>query len=420
MNKILHIIILILFFGSSSYAFEISNLIRGDLNIIGSENIKVAKTNLLKDKDIKNIKKEIKKAIDQIATTSSIIQKDNIIRKPIITKGIINEIFKEYADGVVYIKNRKDQGSGSGFLINHQGLKIITNWHVVENATDVIVCLKPKDLNDYCRVNNFKGKVIKKNKLKDLAMIEVKGLPTNIKTVTYGSLKEVEVGDVVVAIGHPKGLVWSTNDGKVSAIRENYRWPYENSNHEASVIQMTVAINSGNSGGPLFASNKKLIGVNTFTVEGEALSFAISVDDMIEFINEVKQEEVESQYIKKKKKQTWITKKSEKRKSGFSTKYRNAKEVDTNKNGTTDAWLIDKNKNGIYELAIFDLNEDGIIEIVALDENEDNNFELILFDDDNDGNADRADIDTDDDGTSDFMAYDYNQDGEWDKFEDLS
>ena len=65
---------------------------------------------------------------------------------------------------------------------------------------------------------------------------------------------------------------------------------YESSRHKAKTIQIQVPINPGNSGGPLFDKKLKLIGVNTFTSEGENLNFAIAVDDLIEFINEIKQE----------------------------------------------------------------------------------------------------------------------------------
>ena len=314
MNKTLNIILIVLFYVSSSYAVEVSSLIRGNLKIIGSDSIKVAKTNFVMDKNLKKEKEKILKSLKKIKSTSVSIENNNFNRKPQITKGVINDIFKEYGDTVVYIQNRKLNASGSGFIIEHNGLKIITNWHVIDDAKEVIICLRPDDLNKYCEDNNFKGKVIKKNKIKDLAMIEVLGLPKKIIPVIFGKFEDIEVRDEVFAIGHPKGLVWTFTPGRVSALRPNYDWPYENSKHKAHVIQMSNPINSGNSGGPLFNIKKQLIGVNTFTYDGEGLSFAVSADDLIEFINEVKKEEVESQYIQKKKKQTWITKKKIKKK----------------------------------------------------------------------------------------------------------
>ena len=72
----------------------------------------------------------------------------------------------------------------------------------------------------------------------------------------------------------------------------------------ANVIQTQASINPGNSGGPLFNKDKELIGVNTFTSEGENLNFAIAVDDVISFINEKPKpiEKKKSKYIKKKEK----------------------------------------------------------------------------------------------------------------------
>jgi hypothetical protein len=301
-------------------------------------------------------------------------------------------------------------------------LKIITNWHVVETAKNVTICLKTEDLNKVCDTDYYTGKVIKKNKRKDLAMIEVKGLPSSIKPVVYGKYKDVKIGQTAFAIGHPEGLVWTFTNGMISQKRPEHNWSYKSSRHKAKTIQIQVPINPGNSGGPLFNKDQKLIGVNTFTSEGENLNFAIAVDDLIEFINEVEQKDIDSPYIKKKKKgNTWIQKKSDKnKKSGISQKYPDAKEVDLNENGIIDAWMLDEDKNGKYEKALLDLNEDGIIEMVAFDENENQNYEMVFFDTDLDGNADEAEYDENDDGVMDFTAYDYNQDGEWDKFEKIS
>ncbi len=423
MIKKLFILLFLSFLTTSVIAETVAYKLKGDLKSKGSEAIEVNATPLIDNKEIAKSKEQLITIVKYANNQSNDVSKKNKNRKPRPKyKGGPEEIFEKYANSVVYIDNKKDKGSGSGFVINHKGLKIITNWHVVETAKNVTICLKTKNLNRVCDTDYYTGKVVKKNKQKDLAMIEVKGLPSSLKPVTYGSYKKVKIGQTAFAIGHPDGLVWTFTNGMISQKRPDHRWKYKSSRHIANTIQMQVPINPGNSGGPLFNKYKELIGVNTFTSEGENLNFAIAVDDLIEFINEVKQEDVESKYIQKKKKgNTWIQKKSDKnKKSGISKKYPNAKEVDLTENGATDTWLLDENKDGIYEKALIDLNEDGIIEAVAFDENENNNYELIIFDDDLDGNPDRAEYDDDDDGTMDVVAYDYNQDGEWDKFEELS
>ena len=415
--------LLILLLGFSASAEKIVYKLKGNLNIEGTSSIEVSATPLVDERVIEKSKEKLVTIINYANNQANTVKKKNKNRKPRTKfKGGPEEIFEKFANSVVYIENKKDRGTGSGFVVNHKGLKIITNWHVVETAKNVTICLKTEDLNKVCETDYYNGKVIKRNKQKDLAMIEVKGLPGNIKPVSYGKYKNVKIGQTAFAIGHPEGLVWTFTNGMISQKRPEHKWSYKTSRHKAKTIQIQVPINPGNSGGPLFNKDQKLIGVNTFTSEGENLNFAIAVDDLIEFINEVQQKDIDSKYIKKKKKgNTWIQKKSDKnKKSGISQKYPDAREIDINKNGVIDGWALDENKNGKFEKILIDENEDGIIEAIAYDENENQNIELILYDTDLDGNADEAEFDENDDGSMDVIAYDYNQDGEWDKFKNIS
>jgi len=423
MIKIIILTFFFIFFNNYLSAETIVYKLNNHLKIEGTSSIEVRATPLVDEKILEKSKDKLASIINYANNQSNIVKKNNKNRKPRTKyKGSPEEIFEKFADSVVFIDNRKDRGTGSGFVINHEGeLRIITNWHVVETATDVTVCLRTEDLNKVCETNYFNAKVIKRNKQKDLAMLDIKGLPSNIKPVSFGKYKNVKVGQTAFAIGHPEGHVWTFTNGMISQKRPEHKWRYKSSRHIANTIQIQVPINPGNSGGPLFSKDQKLIGVNTFTSEGENLNFAIAVDDLIEFINEVEKKDIVSKYIQKKKKgNTWIQKKSDKnKKSGISQKYPDAKEVDINNNGIIDSWLLDENKNGIYEKAFLDLNEDGTIEIVAYDENENQNYEMVYFDTDLDGNANEVKYDENDDGNPDIIAFDFNQDGEWDKFEKL-
>ena len=93
----------------------------------------------------------------------------------------------------------------------------------------------------------------------------------------------------------------------VSQIRPNHKWNYEHSWHRANVIQHEVPTNPGNSGGPLFDENGFMIGVNSFTHEGELLNFSVAIEELELFLTQ--KEEEKPKYIKKKKKPTYITKK---------------------------------------------------------------------------------------------------------------
>ena len=426
MNKKILIILISIFYSSTTQA-EINNKLIIDSKIKGKEFIRVAVTPLTEKKQIKELKVNVESNKNYL----------NVIRPKLISKnknrpsrtkfkGPAEDIFKDYANSVVFIGNYKKNGSGSGFVINHKGKKIITNWHVIEGTKKVRVWLKPENLvNERYMLDNldsYEARVIKIDKEKDLALLEITGLPDDIKPVQFGDFKNVNIGETAFAIGHPGDLIWSFNNGMVSQLRKDYKWKYKNSTHFADVIQIQVPINPGNSGGPLFNKNKKLIGVNTFTADGENLNFAISVNDMIEFLNKPEKKIKENKYIQKKKKgPTWITRKSKKvKENSIDKKYPNAQKGDLNENGSTDIWFLDENKNGKIDTAVIDANEDGIIETVAFDENENENFEIFLFDDDLDGNADRAEIDEDDNGSSDIMAYDNDQDGKWDRYEKIS
>jgi len=413
---------------SGEYKISRNHLKLTDTISNNTENIEIKNTDLTNENNIKNLANDLEKRKNYKKNEIKIISVPK-------SKGA-QEIYNVYANSVVLIGNPNDGYSyGSGFFIEHNGLKIITNWHVVEKTKRVDVWLKPaeeftkKKEVEYLILNgdSYKGKVVKINKKKDLAMIEIKGISHRIKTINFGSFKKVKIGEMGFAIGHPKGNSWSITGDMVSQIRPDYVWRYKGSRHNASVIQIQTPLHQGNSGGPLFNKKMELIGVNTFTTEkSQSLNFAVSVDDLKVFINEAQQEEIESQYIKKKKKDpTWIKKKkkSQDKKSTsnkISKKYPNAQKKDINNNGIIDAWLVDKNNNGLIDMVVLDLNENEIIDSIGYDENENDNCEVILFDDDEDGNPDRADIDEDDNGTSDIMAYDYNQDGEWDKFEKVS
>ena len=398
-----------------------------DVKIFSTAKLEINDTNLIDEAHAKDLLKNVKELKAALDKESKKIIENNKNRVNPIFKGAAEEIFQDYARSVVYIGNRvktRIKTQGSGFIVRHKGLKVITNWHVIDDAVDLEVYLYPdRMVNEEYLINSedaYVAKLIKVDERKDLAMLEIDKLPFGIKPVNYGKFKDIKIGETLFAIGHPKGLLWSFTSGMVSQIRPNYSWRYLSTRHHANVIQTQTPINEGNSGGPLFNKEKELVGINTFTTDGENLNFAIAVDDLIEFINEKPKpiKKGESKYIKKKNKgPTWIKKKEKKSSDSDSVDLSGAKEADLNENGIIDSWLVDKNNNGIYEIAYGDSDEDGTIDIMAIDKNEDKNFEVMIFDKDGDGNPDLAEIDDNEDGETDVIAYDYNQDGEWDKFE---
>jgi len=161
-------------------------------------------------------------------------------------------------------------GLGSGFIVSADGF-IVTNAHVVENAEEINVRLNDK--------REFKAKVIGADTRSDVAVIKIDG--TNLPTVKIGDLSKVRVGEWVIAIGSPFGFANTVTAGIVSAkSRENLSG---DPNLDAvPFIQTDVAVNPGNSGGPLLNMRGEVIGINSqiFSRTGSfaGISFAIPID----------------------------------------------------------------------------------------------------------------------------------------------
>lgn len=167
---------------------------------------------------------------------------------------------------VVYTKS----AVGSGFVIDEN--TIITNAHVVENFEDVSIKMYSG--------SSINGKVVKKDKKRDLALIKVDEKLTPLKLNYYENLS---IGEEVYAIGAPKDIPYTMTKGIVSAKdRKIGRYNY---------IQIDASINSGNSGGPLVNENGEVIGINTMKmIDAEGIGFAIGTSYINNFINNVEED----------------------------------------------------------------------------------------------------------------------------------
>ena len=161
-------------------------------------------------------------------------------------------------------------GLGSGFIVTQDGY-IVTNAHVVENADEVLVRMNDK--------REFKAKVIGADTRSDVAVIKVEA--TGLPVVRIGDLNKLRVGEWVIAIGSPFGFQNTVTAGIVSAkSRENLSG---DPNLDAvPFIQTDVAVNPGNSGGPLLNMRGEVVGINSqiFSRTGSfaGISFAIPID----------------------------------------------------------------------------------------------------------------------------------------------
>lgn len=175
--------------------------------------------------------------------------------------------------------SRPRGGVGSGFLISEDGY-LITNHHVVTGADQITVTLNDRRV--------FTAQVIGSDELSDVALlkIEARGLPA----VSFGDSEAVRVGEWVLAIGSPFGLEFSAAAGIVSA--KGRAVPGNQTNY-VSFIQTDVAINQGNSGGPLFNLAGEVIGINSQILSSSGgsngISFAIPSSVALDVVEQLRE-----------------------------------------------------------------------------------------------------------------------------------
>jgi putative serine protease PepD len=177
-------------------------------------------------------------------------------------------VVKAVSPSVVQI--RTPQALGSGVVFDARG-DIVTNAHVVDNATRFIVTLASGDSHPATAVG--------RDTASDLAVIRIAG--ARPRPATFADSSQVEVGDIALALGNPLGLRSSVTEGIVSAVRRSV--PEGNGATLSSAIQTSAAINPGNSGGALVDLSGRVIGIPTLaaldpqmgTSEAPGIGFAI-------------------------------------------------------------------------------------------------------------------------------------------------
>lgn len=192
----------------------------------------------------------------------------------------VPEILRRFFGNQIIIPQQKapqeKTGFGSAFFISKDGY-LLTNHHVVENASKVTVVLNDR--------RELDATVVGSDERSDVALLKVKG--GNFPELKTGNVDTLRVGEPVLAIGSPFGFDYSASAGIVSAKMRNMTG-------EASVpfIQTDVALNPGNSGGPLFNQKGEVVGVNSRIFSGTGgymgLSFSIPIDVAMDIADQLK------------------------------------------------------------------------------------------------------------------------------------
>lgn len=203
------------------------------------------------------------------------------------------ELFEIASESVVYITSIElrrsffnlniyeiPKGTGSGFIWDKEG-RIVTNYHVIEDANRVEVTLSDN--------STWKAVVVGVAQDKDIAVLQISASQNKLKPIFIGESFNLKVGQKVFAIGNPFGLDHTMTTGIVSALGREIK--SINGRTIQNVIQTDAAINPGNSGGPLLDSAGRLIGVNTAiyspTGASAGIGFAVPVDIINRVVPEI-------------------------------------------------------------------------------------------------------------------------------------
>ncbi len=233
------------------------------------------------------VQQEIKKV--ETVTTTAIEQ--------VIPEGNLTELYEAVNPGVVSISAQTEDGGGlgTGFVWDEEG-HIVTNYHVVEMATDLAVAFP----------SGFKTRAINlgSDPDTDLAVLQLEELPPSLVVLNLGDGSGLKVGQSVIAIGNPQGLNGTMTRGIISALGRTmesmHLAPGGGAFSTGNIIQTDAAINPGNSGGPLLNLRGEVIGINsaisTNSIDlmgqpvNSGLGFAINIDtaknvvpDLIQF-----------------------------------------------------------------------------------------------------------------------------------------
>ena len=190
--------------------------------------------------------KRVSPAVVNIGTRGTVKERGE--RNPLLDDPFFRRFFDAPPDGA-QPRERPFQSAGSGVIIDAKAGHIVTNAHVVENASEITVTLQDG--------RDLKAEVVGSDAPSDVALLKVN--PENLTQIALGDSDRLEVGDFVVAIGNPFGLQHTVTSGIVSGLGRTGI----NADSFENFIQTDASINPGNSGGALVNLRGELIGINS-------------------------------------------------------------------------------------------------------------------------------------------------------------
>ena len=199
---------------------------------------------------------------------------------PPVTGEALRSIYAQVASGIVAIRTDRDQYA-AGFILNEQG-HILTAWNVIEGASEINV--------EFIAVSGsprtYRAQVIKQDKFRDLALLELTDAPTGMQPVNMLSGNLPDAGTKVRVFGHYNGQVWATDKAVITRIAKNFTWfSANNVIHRGEILQIDLPESGKGIGALVTDMNYQMLGVRSFSGRETGRTYAVSVQTIRDFLS---------------------------------------------------------------------------------------------------------------------------------------
>ncbi|MEM2321104.1 MAG: trypsin-like peptidase domain-containing protein [Candidatus Bathyarchaeia archaeon] len=238
--------------------------------------------------DVKGLREQVEALSENIAVLQKSLEviTQNATKYSLPAGNVsLSELYERVRDSVVMVRGlirvpsvfgySYSRVQGSGFIYNYSGqMVIVTNYHVVRNTLNITVT--------FANGNSYPASILGYDPYADLAVLRVEAPTSEYHPLNVASSSTLRVGDIVIAVGNPYGLYGSMSSGVVSALGRTITAEGVGNYPIANVIQTTVPLNPGNSGGPLLNVRGEVVGITTAIISGsQGVSFAIPSNTLL-------------------------------------------------------------------------------------------------------------------------------------------
>ena len=189
-------------------------------------------------------------------------------------------LYARVASAIVSIRTGNND-QAAGFILSEQG-NILTSWHVIKDVNDIEV--KFMAISGVPR--SYKARVIKHDKFRDLALLELVNPPIGIQPIQVAAMVLPDAGTQVRAFGQNDGRVWATDDAMITRVAENFTW-FSASNviHRGEILQVDLPADGKNIGSLITDMNYRMLGIKSFSGRQTGKTYAISARTINDFLN---------------------------------------------------------------------------------------------------------------------------------------